>query len=78
MIGAVIAVLKAYQLVVVIRAVQSWLPVDNRQPWVRFLAAITDPVLTPLRAFARFGNLDLSPVLAIVVIELIIRFVARA
>ena len=74
MIGALIAVLHVYQLLIIIRAVQTWLPVNERQPWVRLLAAVTEPLLAPLRSFTRAGSFDLSPILAIVVIEVIIRF----
>jgi YggT family protein len=73
MIGALIAVLHVYQLLIIIRAVQTWLPVDERQPWVRLLAKITEPILAPFRPFTRAGSVDLSPILAIVVVEVIIR-----
>jgi len=73
MIGSIIAVLHFYQFLLIIRAVQSWIDTDERHPTFRALAAITDPVLRPVRAFTTFGSLDLSPVVVIVVIQLIIR-----
>ena len=73
MVGSIIAVLHFYQFLLIIRAVQSWVDVDAKHPFVRGLAAVTDPVLKPVRAFTVMGNLDLSPLVVIVVIQLIIR-----
>ena len=73
MVGVIIALLKLYQLVVIIRAVQTWITVDPRSPFVRGIAVITEPVLKPLRSFTMFGTVDFSPVVVIVVLQLIIR-----
>ena len=73
MVGAIIAVLRLYEIIIIIRAVQSWMTVNPRNPMVQLVAALTEPVLGPLRSFLTFGNLDLSPLAAIVVIELILR-----
>jgi len=72
MVGLIIALLKLYQLVVIIRAVQSWITVDPKNPFFRGVAAITDPVLNPIRSFTMFGSVDFSPVVVIVVLQLII------
>jgi YggT family protein len=73
MVGVIIAVLKLYQLVVIVRAVQTWISVDPQNPFVRGVAAITDPVLNPVRTFTMFGSVDFSPVVVIVVLQVIIR-----
>lgn len=73
MVGVIIALLQFYQLIIIIRAVQSWMTVDERHPMVRLVASVTEPVLRPIRSFTRFGDLDLSPVVAIVVVHLIVR-----
>ena len=73
MIGAIIAVLKVYQLAIIIRAIQSWMTVDERHPLVHLIASVTEPVLGPIRSFTTFGTLDLSPVVVIVVLQFIIR-----
>jgi len=72
MVGVIIAVLRAYEVIIIIRVVMSWVSVDPRQPLVAMIETITEPVLAPLRAFARIGNLDLSPIVVIVIIQLII------
>ncbi len=75
MLGAIIAVLRLYELIIIIRAVQSWMTVDQRHPMVRLLASLTEPVLGPVRSLTTFGNLDLSPIVVILIIELIVRAV---
>ena len=72
MVGALIALLKLYQLVIIVRAVLTWLPVDERQPWVQLLNTLTEPVLGPLRQFTRLGTVDLSPIVAFFLIQLLI------
>lgn len=74
MIPLLSALLHLYTWVIIIRAVVSWMNPDPRHPAVRLLHQITEPVLAPLRHLVRpqaLGGLDLSPVLAIVVIQLI-------
>jgi YggT family protein len=51
------------------RALLSWFPVDQRNPLVRVLHDITEPVLEPLRrVIPRIGMLDLTPMIAIVLL----------
>ena len=66
---------RLYWLAILARVVAAWLPmagvqVDSQHPVMRFLHAITDPLLNPLRRFASFGMLDLSPVVALILLEL--------
>ena len=77
MIGVIIAVLKVYQLIIIIRAVQTWVTVDPRHPFVLWIAGITEPVLKPIRAFTMFGTVDFSPVVVIVATQLIIGLLNR-
>ncbi|RME51514.1 MAG: YggT family protein [Caldilineae bacterium] len=55
----------------------SWLPmagirVDPYNPIVKILLDITDPILNPLRRFTTVGMIDLSPIVALVVINIIL------
>ena len=75
MVGSIIAILHFYQFLLIIRAIQSWIDTDDRHPVFRGLAAITDPVLNPVRAIAMFGTIDMSTVVVIVLIQLIIRVI---
>jgi YggT family protein len=56
------------------RALLSWFPIDPRNPLVTFLYDITEPILEPLRrVIPRLGMIDISPFVAIILIQLIAR-----
>ncbi len=69
----------AYMWAFIIRAVLSWVSPDPYNPIVRALYAITEPVLSQLRRrlplFA--GSIDFSPIVAILLIVFLQRFVVR-
>ena len=47
------------------RAILSWFPIDRNGPVVQALAAITDPVLDPLRkVIPPIGMIDITPMIA--------------
>jgi YggT family protein len=51
------------------RALLSWFPIDPRNPLVRVLNDVTEPVLAPLRrVIPRIGPIDITPMVAIVVL----------
>ncbi len=75
MVGLIIAVLRLYELVILIRVVLSWVRVNRGHPAVQFIESITEPVLAPFHRVARIGGLDLSPFLVILIIELIISII---
>ncbi len=51
---------------------------DPRNPVAIFLHDITEPILSPIRQYMpRMGMLDLSPMVAIILLSLIARFVTR-
>ncbi len=63
-----------YEWVIIIRALISWVSPDPYNPIVRLLYQVTEPVLAPLRRLApprRLGGLDLSPLLAILLLEFV-------
>jgi YggT family protein len=58
-----------YIWIIIIRALLSWVNPDPYNPIVRFLAAVTDPVLSPIRRRLPYlGGLDISPVIVILVL----------
>jgi YggT family protein len=61
---------------ILIRVLLSWLPmagirIDPYNPVVRILFDITDPILEPLRRYTTIGMIDLSPIVALVGLEII-------
>ena len=58
------------------RVILSWLPVagvrvDAYHPLIRFLYQVTDPILNPIRRYATFGMMDFSPLVALILLEII-------
>ncbi len=59
------------------RAIISWFPIDRNGPVVQALDAITEPILDPLRrVLPKIGALDLSPMVAIIVLFTLSRFLS--
>ena len=59
-------------LAIFVRVVLSWFPVGWDNPVKIFLYKVTEPILDPLRrAIPRTGALDLSPLAAIVILQII-------
>ena len=74
LIQLLLTLLSLYTWVIVIRALISWVSPDPRNPIVQLLARLTEPVLRPLRRLVpphKTGNIDLSPLLAILLIQLL-------
>jgi YggT family protein len=61
-----------------IRVIFSWIRMDPNNQVAIFLQEITEPILAPIRRFMpRLGMLDLTPMVAIFILYMIIRFVSR-
>ena len=70
-------VIQIYVWIIIIRALISWVSPDPFNPIVRFLYRLTEPVLRPVRRSLptyQIG-LDLSPLLVILGLEIVDRFV---
>ncbi len=66
------SILTLFTYAVVARAVLSWIRPNPYNPLVRFLNRITDPIMRPLeRLIPPIGGLDVTPIVAIVLIQLI-------
>jgi YggT family protein len=63
-------VLYIYMILIIARAVLSWVSPDPFNPIVRFIHNITEPVLYRVRSKlpVSFGGIDLSPIIVILVI----------
>jgi YggT family protein len=73
---AVDVIFRVAQLAILARVLMSWLPmagvqIDPYHPLVRFLYQITDPILEPIRRFATFGMMDFSPIVALILLQVI-------
>jgi len=73
-------VLEIYIWVVIIAAILSWFNISPYNPIVRFLRAVTDPVLNPIRKVIgrSLGPFDISPIIVILAIIFIQKFLIRS
>ena len=76
-IGIIAFLLQALSWAIIIRVLLSWLPmagirIDPYNPVIRALFSITDPILDPIRRFTTVGMIDLSPIVAIIGLQIII------
>ncbi len=61
------------------RVIISWLNLSPTNPIANFLYQVTEPILAPLRrVLPSFGMLDLSPMVAIIILALIQNILIRA
>lgn len=73
MLRLALLLLNLYAWVIIARALSSWISQDLSNPIIRLLHAATEPVLKPLRQVispGALGGLDISPILAIVLIQI--------
>ena len=60
------------------RAILSWFPIDPRNPLVTLLYEVTEPILAPLRnVIPRIGMIDITPLVAIILIQVIGQVLVR-
>jgi len=71
------ALLRAYELLFIVRAILSWFPMASLGGISEFLYNVTEPILAPIRAvlwkipFLRELPLDFSILVAFILIDLI-------
>ncbi|MCP4668371.1 MAG: YggT family protein [Deltaproteobacteria bacterium] len=72
--------LTLYMWIIIARAVISWVSPDPFNPIVRFLNAVTEPVLYPIRRRLpiSLGGIDLSPLIVILAIIFIKVFLVQS
>jgi YggT family protein len=82
-IGAAVVIdklLSAYMLVVIVRALLSWVRPDPYNPVVRFINGLVDPVAYRISRVlpTRIGMVDISPIILIALIWFARSFLVRA
>lgn len=57
---------------IVVRVISSWFPISPYSPWVRWSYQLSEPILGPFRrVIPALGGLDLSPIVAYIVLNLL-------
>jgi len=72
--------LSLYMYIIIARAILSWVNPDPYNPIVRFLNAVTEPLLFRIRRRVPliFGGMDFSPIIVILAIIFLKSFVVQS
>lgn len=73
-----IAVLQVFSWVLLARVILSWVNPQPRNEMLLWVIRLTEPVLGPLRRLVPLPGVDLSPLLAWLLIQLLMRWIAQA
>ena len=77
--GVLDMVLFLAMIVVIARAVLSWVSPDPRNPIVRVITQLSEPLLYPIRRrVPYFGGIDFSPIILLMVIFFLQTFLVQA
>ena len=73
-----LALLQVYTWLILGRVILSWVNPQPRNELLLWVIRLTDPVLGPLRRLIPIPGLDLSPLVAWLLIQLLMRLIAQA
>ncbi len=79
-----LALLQMITLLIFARVIVSWIPMftqrplDLRNPLVRLLFEVTEPILAPVRRFTMVGMIDLSPLVVLITLSFISAALAQS
>jgi YggT family protein len=61
-----------FSILIIIRAILSWFPINPHNPVVSVLNQVTEPILAPLRRIIpRLGMIDITPMVAIIILQVV-------
>jgi len=74
--GLVCGLLSLYGIIIILRVVSSWFPVNYGSPFapiVRVLVQLTEPVLAPVRrVLPTAGPFDFTPIVVLLVVNIVL------
>ena len=74
LINLFVFILHILSWAIVVRALSSWFPNARRNPLIQILYSITNPLIDPIQKYLpNFGGLDVSPLIAVIILQLLIR-----
>jgi YggT family protein len=75
----VLIVIWALSVLLIVSSLLSWFQPDPRNPLVKLLHAIVDPLLLPVRAvLPPLGGMDFSPLVVMIILWILRGMLARA
>jgi len=72
-----IRLVQLYSLVLLVRAILSWIPEARSSKFYWYVHKITEPVLAPVRNIIPNIGIDISPIVIILLLNLITRVILR-
>ena len=72
-IRLIVSLLDAYSILILARALLSWFSINPYNKYYRLLIRITEPVLGPIRRLIPLQGIDISPLVAILLLDLVIK-----
>ena len=73
MLGIISTIIWLYEIALFIRFIMQWIDKDGTNSLNTALKQITEPVLAPIRDKVTFNNIDFSPLVVIVILNIITR-----
>ncbi|MBK6734789.1 MAG: YggT family protein [bacterium] len=73
-----LALLQVYTWLILGRVILSWVNPQPRNELLLWVIRLTEPVLGPLRRLIPIPGIDLSPLVAWLLIQLLMRLIAQA
>ena len=72
------AILEVFSLLIFARVVLSWVNPNPRHEVLLWVFKLTEPVLGPIRAVIPLRGVDLSPIVAWVLIRILMKLIVQA
>ncbi|MEN8007224.1 MAG: YggT family protein [Candidatus Krumholzibacteriota bacterium] len=73
-----VAILEVYSWLIVVRVIMSWVNPRPRNELLLMVIRVTEPLLGFLRSLVPLRGLDLSPILAWLLLKLLMRLIVQA
>lgn len=73
LLKSIINLISIYNLVILARVISSWIIQDPTSQILRFLYAVTEPILGPIRNIMPNMGLDFSPIVAYLLLNILRR-----
>ena len=73
-----VAVLEVYTWLIIIRVIMSWVNPRPRNELLLMVIRVTEPLLGFLRSLIPLRGIDLSPILAWLLLKLLMRLIVQA
>lgn len=71
------ALAQVYMLLIFIRVIISWVNPYPRNEYLQMVIKVTEPVLAPLRSLIPLRGIDLSPIIAFLLLQALLGLIVR-